>query len=187
MNELQKQLLDQFNFEKDLFIRAQLLYQLTHDQEIPLKLISEKTNISSSYLCHILRLNRLPDLIRDGYYAEIISPSHLFIISRVKNQTKMVEIYERVLSENLTALKTEELVRNTLYHVLSKGSRITVGEEESFSNGVKNLGKKISGRIIQTRVRSKLTIEISGNYTETTPLLRQLMQKILRNENETLK
>jgi hypothetical protein len=178
MEEKINSIIDFLKQEQDIFNQARLLWEATRTHQIPLKTVSERLGIKPSYLSHILRLNKLPDIIRDGHYSGIISVSHLFIIARVKEVPKMIEIYERVLGENLTALQTDELVRNALYNIESAGDRITVEEINKFASTQREKDKHIRARVVQTRVRGKILIEITGNFQKTTPLLREYIEKL---------
>jgi hypothetical protein len=75
--------IEQIKSETNFITKAKLLRFLTVDKEIKIKDISQRLSMKESYVCHILRLNKLNDMIVDGYYSKLISISHLFIISRL--------------------------------------------------------------------------------------------------------
>jgi len=133
--------------------------------------------MQSSYVCHLLRLNRVPEIIIDGYYAKLVTLTHLFSLSRVKDTEKMTELYEKVLSENMTVLQTDYLVRETLHHVTTEGERITKDEIEEI---IKNLSvmEGLSVKVIQTRIKATLKIEIKGNLEKTSRALRQVLERL---------
>ena len=74
-----------FKEEKDLFKKVKSLTALRKEKNISLIEISKNVGLSPSYLSHMIRLNKLPELILDGYYSNLISVTHLYIISRLKN------------------------------------------------------------------------------------------------------
>ncbi len=172
MDEVQS-LLEQVKNEKDFFKKAKILLKLKKEKQVPVFKISQELNLKPSYVSHILRLNKLPELIMDGYYTDSISISHFFIISRLTKEEDMVEIYERALSSNLTALQTEELVRQKLYNIKNFGEHLTDSEQKEFIKQMNNQG--VDAKIIQSRIKGKMILEINGNLAKTTTKIRELI------------
>src|SRR5690349_2232933 len=123
MDDIQ-QTLEQIRQTDDFFQKAKLIAYLQKEKKVHTKTLSEQLEMKEAYVCHINRLNKLPDLVIDGYYSKLISVSHLFIIARLKDPGQMLEVYEKVLGSGLTVLKTEELVREHLYDVKSEGEHL---------------------------------------------------------------
>lgn len=170
------QIIDSIKKESDIMQKVRLLTNLIKTKDIKVKDVAEKLGVKSSYVCHLLRLIRLPDTIIDGYYSDNISLSHLFVISRVKDTGKMVEVYEKVLTESLTVKKTEELVRDILYGVKTQGDYISPEEKENFIQKMKALKKNLNLGIIQTRTKIKIILEIKGDLEDTSQEVRNLMR-----------
>lgn len=171
------QFIETIKNESDIMQKVKLLTQLTKTQEVKIKNIAKKLGVQSSYVCHLLRLNRLPESILDGYYSNSISLSHLFIISRIKDPIKIVEIYEKVLSESLTVKGTEEAVRDALYGIKTQGEYIKTEERDNYIQKIIGLKKNLSLKIIQTRIKSKIIFEIKGNLDNTSKELRDLLKR----------
>src|SRR3989344_3156095 len=150
------QLIETIEKEGDIIQKVKLLRQRIKTQDVKVKDVAKKLGVQDSYVCHLLRLNRLPEAVVDGYYSNDISLSHLFIISRIKDSARIVEVYEKVLSDSLTVKKTEELVRDILYGVKSNGEYISPEEKEKFIQKMKALKKNLNLKIIQTRIKSKI-------------------------------
>lgn len=170
--------LEAIKSEKDMFQKARMLRDVIHVNQMRIIDIAGKLSMKASYICHILRLNKIPDMIVDGYYARLITLSHLFVISRLKETKDMVSIYEKVLSENITVLQAEEEVRNTLYSVRSEGSYIKREEIQKFIDDIKKTHKCADIKIVQTRIKSKLILELKGNLAKTNTLLKSLMRHL---------
>lgn len=170
------QAFDQIKLQTDFFEKAKLINYLNKEKQIPLKQISETVQVKSSYLCHILRLQKLPELVIDGYYSKLISISHLFIISRLKTDEEMIQAYEKVLSNGLTVADTENLIRELLYEVKNEGELIPKDQVNEFTKALEN--KEIKAKVIQTRSRTKLTLEIKGSPAKTSPILMTLLKII---------
>jgi len=175
MDSQMETLLSKLKSETDPFVKAKLIKTLNKDYEMKQIDLAKKLSMKPSYLCHFLRLNRLPEIVIDGYYNNDISLSHLFVISRLKEIEQIATVYEKVLAKNLTVLQTEELVREIRHGIKSKGETLSDEEKAKF------LGQFTDGtsaKIIQTRIKSKLIIEIRGSLEKTTKMLRSILQQI---------
>ena len=161
--------------EKDPFVKARLIKSLIRDHDLRLYRLAKMISLKPSYICHYLRLNRLPEIVIDGYYNKDISISHLFIISRLKNIEDISTVYEKVLGKNLSVLATEELIRNILYGIKSEGKTLSPEERETYLNYFQGKAKL---KIIQTRIKSKLEIEIKGSLVKTTKVLRSILDRL---------
>ena len=178
-----EQLIESIKKEEDIIRKVKLLTELTKSGQIKIKDIADKLGVKSSYICHLLRINRLPDAIIDGYYSQSISLSHLFIISRIKDPVKIIEIYEKVLSESLTVQGTEEVVREALYSVKTEGEYLKPDEKDKFVQRITGLKKNFNLTIIQTRIKSKIIFEIKGNLDKTSKEVRDLLKRLELNQN----
>ncbi len=178
MNSAIEKVISQIKLEKDYFAKSKLIFSLIRQYDLKNKDIALKLGIKPAYLSHIKRLNRLPDIIIDGYYSKDINLSHIFIISRLRDRKEMISVYEKVLTKNLTVLQTEDLVRELLHNVKSAGQELTKEEKKVFINKIKSKYKDAQIKIVQTRIKSKLMIEIKGSLEKTTPILKSFVEKI---------
>ncbi|MCX7996762.1 MAG: hypothetical protein N2691_03305 [Patescibacteria group bacterium] len=173
--------LDRIRKSNDIFEKAKLIKYLK-DLDVKLSHIAKALGMKPSYVAHYLRLNKLPDIIVDGYYSKLVSSTHLFILSRLKNDAQMIKVYDTVLSESLTALQTEELVREELYQTKTEGERYLPEEAARLERFLERaIDEKLRLKVIQTRIRAKFIIEVKGSLARTTPLLRKL-QKLLSDK-----
>jgi len=170
--------INQFKTENDIFSKAKILYFLNKDKGMRIIDLSKKTGLKPSYLCHILRLNKLPEIIIDGYYGKMILASHLFVLSRLKTKEEMIKVYEKILEKNLTISETENLVRELIYQVKNQGAYLSSEEKSRFVKSIESLGDNVKAKVIQTRVKGKLIIEIKGNLKETTEVLKRIKRLI---------
>lgn len=170
--------IQQIQKESDIFAKAKLLASLVHERNIRVIDLAKSLGKTSSYICHLIRLAALPDIIVDGYYSSLISISHLFIISRIKDQKKLIEIYERLLKHNYTVLQTEEIVREVLYEIKSDGKQLAKDELEDLIQKIKEKNKDIQIKAIQTRIKGKMVVEIKGNLENTSLALRNLLKRL---------
>lgn len=174
--------IEQIKQETDFIQKAQLIDFLAHTEDIPVKTIGELLSLKPSYVCHILRLKRLPDIIVDGYYSKLITISHLFIVSRLKETAQMVLAYEKILSQNLSVLQTEMLVREILHGIKSVGEKLPREKIDQFITSIEKNGQKVSVNVLQSRIKAKLVVEVRGSVRQTTSVLQDLIDRLQANE-----
>ena len=175
MNELQS-FVSKLKSTKDPFLKSKLLNEASK-KGIDFKALSQKLGVNLSYLSHFKRLIRLPDMVVDGYYAGSISLSHLFVLSRLKNTEDIIELYEKILSENLTVKQAESCVREYLYAVKDGGKYYKKERiKEIIKLFKKRLSDKLSIKIVQTRVKVKIILEAKGNLEATGNFLENLLK-----------
>lgn len=172
------EIVEKIKKEDDIFSRARLVGHLLKEKKVKVVDLSKKLGINSSYVCHINRLNKLPDIIIDAYYSKLISVSHLFLISRLKDFKSMVEVYEKILSGGLSIQATENLIREYLYGIKPKGGYLNDKERLKLEQGISGKAEGVDAKILQTRVHSKLTIEIKGSLDKTSKILKDMAKKL---------
>jgi hypothetical protein len=163
---------------EDIFEKAKLIDSIVFSKSMSIKDLAARIKMTSAYVCHYMRFSKIPDLIKDGYYDNTVSMSHLIILSRLKSHVDMVEVYEQIILHNLTTYKTEELVREKLYGIKSIGEYITNFEKEQLSYNLKKMLRPALIDIIQSRTKSKLVIEFKGSLVVTSAHIRKLFQAI---------
>ncbi len=163
--------------ENDPIKKAQLFKKLHDEQDLPYGLLAKELEVSPAYISNYLRLLRLPSLVLDGFYSESISLTHLFILSRIKDEDGVISLYEQVLAHEMSALDLEEAVRNILYATVSEGDPIATPIKAAILRKFKALIPEAKVKIIQTRVKSKVVIEVKGNRLKTNEFLRKLSEE----------
>ena len=98
----------------------------------------------------------------------------------------MIEVYEKVLGDSLTVKATEELVRDILYGIKTEGVYIGPEEKREYGEKVTGLRKNLKLKIIQTRIKSKIILEVKGNLENTSKIVRGLLKNIEIGEKERL-
>lgn len=164
--------------ESDVFSKARLVGHLLKDKKVKVADLSKKLGINSSYVCHLNRLNRLPDIIIDAYYSKLLTVSHLFLLSRVKDFEKVVAIYEAILAQGLTIQATENMVREYLYGVKPKGNYLKETEREKLSKALTAKYPGLDVKIVQTRVYGKIAFTIKGSLDLTSRLIKDISSKL---------
>jgi len=174
MSEL---LIEQIKKETDPFVKSKLIIKLVKEEDWPVKKVAEKLNCQPAYISHFLRLKKLPEIVIDGYYNKDITLSHLFVLSRLRDEKEIISAYEKVLAEGLTVMKTEELVREMLYRIKTEGESLSEKEKADY---LAKLPKDFEIKVIQTRIKSRIIFEIKGSLRKTTAALRELLNRLTK-------
>lgn len=175
-----EELFDLLKSEQDILRKARVIHQLRIDKEISLKKIAEVLKKHPSYVSHMIRVLRIPQLAVDGYYSGQISATHLMILSRLQTQEQMKDAYEEILTNDLTAPQTETLIRQLKFDVTSDNHLMAPKE---LSGVARDLQDKHEARvrIFQSRVRGKIVIEKRGKTEDTTAFIKKIV-KLLNQE-----
>ncbi len=175
MSDDVRAMLSRIKSETDIFSQAKLIAFLHREKQLPIKEIAAGLNYTSAYVCHLIRLNRVPEMVRDGYYSKIMKKSHLLILSRLKTGAQMIALYEKIVSQNFTVTQTEMAVREQLYGLKTVGSYLPREVIEQMRQQIRRVDPRLDLSIKQSRIHSKLTVEIKGTLESTTPLLKRLI------------
>ncbi|MFA5769969.1 MAG: hypothetical protein WC894_00560 [Patescibacteria group bacterium] len=171
-------LLKQIKEDKDIFQKSRLLEYIIKEKNLRIIDLANKIGYKSSYICHLLRLKKIPDVVIDGYYSKSISSSHIYVLSRLNDKKQMVDLYEKILGENYTVKQTESAVRNYLYQVKSIGKYINKENVEKLTNKIKDKYPEINMQIIQTRIKGKIILEVKGDLEITSKEIKKILVKL---------
>jgi len=171
-------LLNQIKEDKDIFQKSRLLEYIIKEKNLRIVDLAKKIGFKSSYICHLLRLKKIPEVVVDGYYSKSISSSHIYILSRLNNTKQMIELYEKILGENYSVKQTEEAVRDYLYQVKSVGKYINKENIEKQTKKIKEKFPELNIQIIQTRIRGRVVLEIKGDLEKSSKILKQILEKL---------
>jgi hypothetical protein len=172
-------LFKQIKESNDIFQKFRLLEYLMREKNLRVIDLAKTTEYSSSYICHLLRLKKVPEAIVDGYYSKSISSSHIFILSRLNDKGQMIDLYEKILGDNFTVKQTENEVRNYLYQVKSIGKYIHKDDQGTLKKKVKEKYPEVDMEISQTRIKGKITLEIKGDLEKSSKNINQLIDKLI--------
>ncbi len=171
-------LLKKIKEDKDIFQKSRLLEYLVREKNFRIIDLARKIGYKSSYICHLLRLKKIPEVLVDGYYSKSISSSHVFILSRLNDKKQMIELYEKILGENFTVNQTENEVRNYLYQVKSIGKYIKREEVEALTKKIKQKYPGFDIKIMQSKIKGKIIFELKGNLETSSKNIKMLIGKL---------
>lgn len=161
-----EEILKTIHEQSDPIVQAELIDKAVN-AGIRVVQIANELDMSSSYVSHLRRLKKLPLLIINGYYDKTISLSHLFILSRLTTQEEMAQVYEEILTQNLSASQTERRVFE-----LTSGKRI-LGKKLSpewfvqLEKKIESIAPSITVETIQTRRKGEIVISFTGSLEQT--------------------
>lgn len=171
-------IVNQIKAEKDIFQKYRLIEYLMKEKNFRITDVSSKIGYKPSYICHLMRLKKVPDVVVDGYYSKSISSSHIYVLSRLNDVKQMIDLYEKILSENFTVRQTEMAVREYLYHVKSIGKYINKENVMKLTKKIKEKYPEANVQVIQTRIKGRILIEIKGNLEVSSKTIKHLLEKL---------
>lgn len=174
MNPEVEKIIAKIKEETDAIKIARLLNYLVKDKQIRIVELAKIFKWKTSYICNVIRLLKLPEIVIDGYYSKQLSVSHMIVASRLKDHDQMIVLYEKILSENLTVLKTEEVVRDMLYQISTDGDRIPKEVINKIKENFKKINPDLDVKVIQTRIRTKVILQLNGSTKKTNLFLKVL-------------
>ncbi|MBW7960067.1 hypothetical protein H3C65_01075 [Patescibacteria group bacterium] len=164
--------IERIKLANDIFLKAKLVAEILKNREIRVSDLAGKIGYTSSYICHLKRLNRLPESIVDGYYSKQIDKSHLFLLSRIDDQAKALVVYERILTDNLTLREAEDFIREILYQFNDSGDFVGTETKKDIVEYLKKRFPNIEVKIRQTRNLVKIVLKLNGNLETTSKMIR---------------
>ena len=147
---------------------------------IPLKEIAIHLKKHPSYISHYLQLLKLPDIVLDGYYSKDITAAHLFILSRLKNELEIIKAYEVILSKALTTAQTQELIRELKFDITTQTTQLSKKDTTELLAEIKKVYSGVQVKIIQSRIRGKIILELKGDTKKTTAFINDVVERITR-------
>ena len=171
-------LLNQIKEDKDIFQKSRLLEYVIKEKNLRIIDLANKIGYKSSYICHLLRLKKIPDVVIDGYYSKSISSSHIYVLSRLNDKKQMIELYEKILGESYTVKQTENSVMDYLYQVKSIGKYINLEVKEKLTQKIKEKYPELNVQIIQTRIKGKVVLEIKGDLETSSKTIKHVLEKL---------
>ncbi len=179
MDTVTQELFDKLNKEEDVLQKAKFVHQLRYDREVSIKRIARGIHKHPSYVSHLLRLSKIPQLVIDGYYGGQLSATHLMILSRLGTEEEIIDGYEQILKNDLTAGQTELLIRKFKYDVTDEGQAVDTRHLDQLEKELRDvLEAKV--HILQSRVRTKIVIEKRGNTKDTAKFIDTVAERLKR-------
>ncbi len=184
--------------------RAIAFKRLIDDFGLTKEQIAKQVSKSVPYVINTLRLLELPDALKDGLIAGLITEGHARALVAIPDHQSMIQAYKQVLKESASVRRTEEIAR------LFKERLMGIGVPRSDSTSLpkvkekyfisqekipliasqlkdylkKKLGPKakINVKLKRTITRTQLVINLTGNPLETNTQIKKLLDYLFRSK-----
>lgn len=90
--------------------RANLIAKLTKEKSLNKKELAYLINKSPSYISNYLRLNHLPEVIKDALLSGIISEGHARALTFVNSKTETIHLFEDIIRHGYSVREIEKQV-----------------------------------------------------------------------------
>lgn len=176
--------------------RAEAYSKLRNEFNLGVKEISERVGKSQPFVSNSIRLLELPDAIKDGLIAGFVSEGVARALLAIKDHQLMIEVYKKLLRENASARRAEELVRKYTYQKSLRMKNRTKAREAAVKDknyiqseeliGLANELAKVTGTqvdINQSRLQAKITFVYRADFKQTGPFIKKLALAVSRAFN----
>ncbi|MBP6994120.1 hypothetical protein KBB12_02670 [Candidatus Woesebacteria bacterium] len=169
----------------DPLTQAQLVVQLLREHSIRNIDLAKELEIKPSYLSHLIRVMKLPEMVIDGYWSKQLTFTHLILISRLKKQEDILKLYEEILQKSLNVSATEKRIREILYLIDSTGKYTSKDRLNATKSRIESsLGNDANVSIIQTRIKAKIVIEVPGNLATTSTFIELFANRFRKKKGQ---
>ncbi len=115
--------------------------------------ISQKVSKSRTYVTNLIRMLDLPQEILEGIQTEKITEGHARALLQIKDNTKKITIYHRILAEKLSVRSVEQIARS----FDNPEPSLPVPSAQKDTNNLSTLQQTISNI-------TKVPVKIKGNH-----------------------
>jgi len=184
-DETIKQRINAIKHHPDPMSQAQLIGELLRENPLRNTDLAKELEIKPSYLSHLVRVMKLPDMVIDGYWNKQLTFTHLILISRLKKQEDIIALYEEILQKGLNVSATERRIREILYLIDSTGKYTSKDRLNAIKARIESsLDNNARVSIIQTRIKAKITIEVAGNLVKTSEFIDEFSSRFRQKKSK---
>ncbi|CAN5118189.1 ParB/RepB/Spo0J family partition protein [soil metagenome] len=141
--------------------------------------VAKRIGKSAPTVSNTIRLLSLPDAIKDALVAGVITEGHVRPLISLGDPKLMLELFKRILRDNLTVRQTEDISRKVKGEVQQKEpekgkDRLWVPEQDSMAQHLQDKYKVDDVKIFQSSKLARMTIVIKGDVDVTTKKLKEI-------------
>lgn len=149
--------------------------------------VAKRVGKSAPTVSNTIRLLSLPDAIKDALVAGVITEGHVRPLISLGDPKLMLELFKRILKDNLTVRQTEDMSRKIKGEEQKKDpksnvSQLWVPEQDEMAKQILEKYKFDDVKIFQSSKLARMTVVIKGNVEDTTKKIKSL-HKILSDAN----
>lgn len=144
--------------------------------------VAKRVGKSVPVISNTIRLLSLPDAIKDALVAGVITEGHVRPLISLGDSALMLTLFKKILKENSTVRQTEEMAREAKSTIEAKEPK---KKDKLYIPELVEMEKEIQKRyelkkvaITQSRSLARIVIEVKGNLEETTPKIKELIDKL---------
>jgi ParB family chromosome partitioning protein len=151
--------------------------------------VAKRVGKSAPTISNTIRLLSLPDAIKDALVAGVITEGHVRPLISLGDPKLMLELFKKILKDNLTVRQTEEIARKIKGDVQQKEpknevSQLYVPEQDEMATQLKAKYNFDDVKIFQSSKLARMTVVVKGPVEVTTQKIKQI-HKILSEANAT--
>lgn len=151
--------------------------------------VAKRVGKSAPTISNTIRLLSLPDAIKDALVAGVITEGHVRPLISLGDPKLMLELFKKILKDNLTVRQTEEIARKIKGDVQQKEpknevSQLYVPEQDEMATQLKSKYNFDDVKIFQSSKLARMTVVVKGPVEVTTQKIKQI-HKILSEANVT--
>lgn len=141
--------------------------------------VAKRVGKSAPTISNTIRLLSLPDAIKDALVAGVITEGHVRPLLSLGDPKLMLELFKRILRDNLTVRQTEDISRKIKGEVqqrepVMKKDRLWVPEQDTMAQQLLEKYKVDDVKIFQSSKLARMTIVIKGDVDVTTKKIKQI-------------
>lgn len=141
--------------------------------------VAKRVGKSAPTVSNTIRLLSLPDAIKDALVAGVITEGHVRPLISLGDPKLMLELFKKILRDNLTVRQTEDAARRVKGEVQQKEpkfnkDRLWVPEQDTMALQLQEKYKVDEVKIFQSSKLARMTIMIKGDVNVTTQKLKEI-------------
>ena len=141
--------------------------------------IAQKVTKSRSEIANKMRLLKLPPLIKQGLRENQIKYGHARALLTIKESTKIIVFYNKIIKKNLSVRATETMIKNSII----SPHKITLNKNFTDQSTIKELTDSLAPYLNAT-IKSKISKKKSGTINIHFSSLKDLIRIIKKIKNE---
>ena len=142
---------------------SEAYYRLIHEFHYTQEKVAEKIGKNRSTIANLLRLRKLPEIIKEGIINKRIAMGHARALLGAEPEETQIRLFRKVVQKQLSVRETEKLVSNTKkINANIQAEDTEAGSEKQFLDQIsKLLSERIKSHVNIRKKDEKGKIEIS--------------------------
>lgn len=163
--------------------RAQAYKRLIDEFNISVTEVAKRVGKSLPYISNSIRLLTLPDAIKDALAAGVITEGHVRPLISIGDPKLMLQAFKKILVEGISVRGAEEVARQIKSEEQKKephkkGDKLYIPEQDEMAKKLMEVKGYSKVQFDQSTKKAKAIIEIKGDPSETTPILKEIFDKL---------